>query len=221
MTASRKRLILFTRYPVPGRTKTRLISALGSRGAADLHRRLTELVLGRVLSPSGTWELEVRFQGGNKKRMAAWLGEGPAYRAQGPGDLGRKMLRAFRGAFREGVEAALLVGSDVPGLCRGIVEEAFRLLESRDVVLGPARDGGYYLVGVKAPQPFLFTQVPWGGRTVLEKTLEKARERGLSVGLLEVLADLDVPGDLEFFPEIPGLLGEGKGNRFGPPSGTK
>jgi len=200
---SRKRLILFTRYPVPGRTKTRLIPALGPECAAELHRRLTEHVLGRAVSPAGAWEVEVRFQGGNRRKMASWLGEGFIYRPQGPGDLGRRMLRAFRGAFREGAEMAALVGSDLPGLGGRIVEKAFCLLRRADLVLGPALDGGYYLVGMKAPCPGLFEGIPWGTGRVLEETLARAGRLGLPVELLEPLADVDRPEDLGSLP--PGL----------------
>ncbi len=132
--------------------------------------------------------------------MASWLGEGFIYRPQGPGDLGRKMLRAFRGAFREGSEMAALVGSDLPGLGLRIVEEAFGFLRRADLVLGPARDGGYYLVGMKAPCPGLFEGIPWGTALVLEETLARAQRLGLGVELLEPLADVDRPEDLGLVP---------------------
>ena len=132
--------------------------------------------------------------------MASWLGEGIIYRPQGPGDLGRKMLRAFRGAFREGAEMAALVGSDLPGLDGRIVEKAFCLLRRADLVLGPALDGGYYMAGMKAPCPGLFEGIPWGTDLVLDETLARGRSLGLRKELLEPLADVDRPEDLGLVP---------------------
>jgi glycosyltransferase A (GT-A) superfamily protein (DUF2064 family) len=111
-----ERLIIFTRYPEPGRAKTRLIPALGAEGAADLHRRLTErtLATARRLATLRKLTLEVRYAGGDAALMRQWLGGGLHLRAQGDGDLGARMREAFREAFEEGCYGVVLIGTDCP-----------------------------------------------------------------------------------------------------------
>ena len=213
------RLIIFTRFPEPGTTKTRLIGALGEEGAADLQRRLTERLAARVRAfvraeapETGTGgeagiDVEVRFEGGDAERMRQWLGEGAeqapfAYRPQGCGDLGERMERAFNDAFgrddpSQAAGRVVLAGSDIPDLTAEILKRAFAELESHDLVLGPAEDGGYYLIGLTRPAPGLFRDVPWGADRVLARTREIAGRLGLSVRLLETLRDVDRPEDLQ------------------------
>lgn len=193
------RLIVFTRFPEAGTAKTRLIPQLGAQGAADVQRRLTEQLTEkiRVLTDTFPLAVEVCFEGGGAGAMARWLGNGFAYRPQGGGDIGERMARAFERVFRDGGGKAVLVGSDIPGLTGDLIREAFDALESDDLVLGPARDGGYYLVGLKRTAAELFQDVPWGTERVLERTLEIAEDLGLSARRLETLRDLDRPEDLE------------------------
>lgn len=135
-----ERLILFSRYPEPGKTKTRLIPCLGAEGAAGLQRQMTEHALSRVLALARDrqLEVEVRFEGGSEAVMAAWLGPGIKFRPQGEGDLGARMERAFAGAFQTGVDRAVIIGTDCPGITSSIIRTAFDLLERFDLVLGPA-----------------------------------------------------------------------------------
>ncbi len=192
-----ERLILFTRLPAPGRAKTRLIPALGAAEAADLQRRMTEHALGwaRALARVRPLELMV-CHAGEGREVAAWLGPGVAYRAQSGPDLGARMSGALHRALAAGCARVVLMGADAPGLDRALLAHAFDLLRERDVVLGPARDGGYYLVGLSRPAPQLFDDMPWGGPAVLERTLERVRASGRSLGLLPPLCDVDRPGDL-------------------------
>ena len=219
-SAIRNRLIVFTRYPEPGESKTRLIPALGPRGAADLHRQMTE----RTLSWARRWKecfpasLEVHFSGSSEESFQKWLGPDLSYRPQPEGDLGARMHEAFRQAFREGVEKVVIVGTDCPGLNKDLTQEAFAGLEQGDVALGPAKDGGYYLVGLRRPVEELFRGIPWGTGQVLAKTLKAAQQLGLRVSLLKPLEDIDRPEDLptwEKFSSTPSLPspieGEGKG----------
>ena len=191
-------LVVLTRYPVPGRTKTRLIPALGPQGAADLHAELVEHTLCWVdrLRRDMRVRVEIAFAGGSQRVMAQWLGPQVAYRAQGAGDLGVRIREAFDGAFRAGMERVVVVGTDCPGLTDDIVHHAFEHLADHDVALGPATDGGYYLIGLSKPAPALFTGLAWGSEDVLARTLEIAEQRGLSVARLEPLDDVDRPEDL-------------------------
>ena len=200
-----QRIILFTRYPRPGQAKTRLIPALGAEGAAMLQRFMTQraaAVLRRAARGRGIG-LEVRHTGATEQEMRAWLGEAFAYRPQGGGDLGGRMNRVLGGALAEGCPQAVLVGSDLPDLRPEMLTRALDALESRDLVLGPAKDGGYYLVGLSRPAPDLFAGVDWGTDSVLDVTLARAGQAGLSYALLEELGDVDRPGDLPRWRNAP------------------
>ena len=204
-----ERLIVFTRFPDPGKTKTRLIPKLGAKGAARLQRQMTEHIIAtaaRVSNRPGL-TIEVRHEGGNAGLLQEWLGLQFSYRPQGPGDLGRRMARAFEAAFRDSKEAAVIVGSDIPGISPDIIQQAFEGLQKNDLVLGPARDGGYYLIGMKKTMPAetyprLFDGINWGTGEVLSQTLQTARESGLRFVLLESLADVDRPDDLHIWQEV-------------------
>jgi rSAM/selenodomain-associated transferase 2/rSAM/selenodomain-associated transferase 1 len=204
-----ERLIDFTRFPEPVKTKTRLIPALGAKGAARLQRQMTEHILATAAKISNRPGLttEVRHEGGNTGLMQEWLGSQFSYRPQGPGDLGRRMARAFEEAFRDSKKAAVIVGSDIPGISADIIQQAFERLQKNDLVLGPARDGGYYLIGIKNTIPAetcarLFEGINWGTGEVLSQTLHTARESGLRFVLLQSLADVDHPVDLHHWQKV-------------------
>ena len=192
------RLIIFTRYPEPGMTKTRLIPVLGPEGAADLHRRMGEhtMAWARFLQTHSPVSVEVRFAGGDENLLRQWLGPDFLYHDQGRGDLGERMARAIADSFQSGGERVVLVGTDCPGLTGVLVQRALELLKSNDLVLGPASDGGYYLIGVRRIVPQLFSEILWGTSEVLEKTLRIADKMQLRVFLLEPLDDVDRPEDL-------------------------
>lgn len=197
--ASRSRLIVFTRYPEPGRTKTRLISSLGEKGAAELHVRMTEYTLRgvREFCTRAAMSAEVRYEGGSREKMESWLGEDLVYSVQGEGDLGNRMERACHESIQAGMDRIVIVGTDCPALKTAQLTQAFSCLRKKDLVLGPARDGGYYLIGLKGPAcSDLFRGIPWGTNRVLEKTLEVAEKLNVSVKLLEPLDDVDRPEDL-------------------------
>jgi uncharacterized protein len=201
---SNNHVIVFTRYPEAGKTKTRLTPELGAEGAAELQRRMAEHAISRVreLSKIRPISIEVRYQGGDLSLMRQWLGSEILYREQEGADLGEKMLTAFVEAFRNGVERVLLMGTDCPGISAPILEKAFGELDQSDLALGPAADGGYYLIGLKTAYPELFSNVPWGTKEVLESTLEIARLRGLGAGLVDRLHDVDRPEDLHIWRSI-------------------
>ena len=201
-------LIVFTRFPEPGRTKTRMIPVLGASGAAVLQRRMTEHLMAAVrgLATRRPVSVEIRFEGGGTDRMRRWLGDEWAYRAQGQGHIGRRMDRALARCFDDGAERALLIGSDVPGIEAVLLGEAFDRLGDHDVVLGPAADGGYYLVGAGRSgydnlRGHLFRAIPWGTDRVFETTLSRLASGGASLHRLRVLRDVDRPEDLPVWRE--------------------
>lgn len=187
------KLLIFTRYPEAGRVKSRLIPALGAEGAQSLHRLMTEHTLQRLDGFAG---LEVCYDGGGERCMRKWLGNKLSYSPQGEGDLGKRLLRAFSRCFKQGEDKIVVVGTDCPGLTAFHVQEALQLLDDYDVVLGPAVDGGYYLICLGALYEELFVNISWGTSQVLQETLEKAELLGLKTILLEKLADVDRPEDL-------------------------
>ncbi len=194
----REVLIVFTRYPQLGRTKTRLIPALGPDGAAQLHDELTRHAVTAVLGSVQPRHrrLVIRHDGGSRREMRSWLGRPFDYQPQGTGDLGTRLDQAATDAFKDGASAVVMIGSDCPGLNSAVVDDAFAALERRPLVLGPATDGGYYLIGTRAPQPGLFRGIAWGTSTVFGETLAAARRAGLEAGVLPELADVDAPPDL-------------------------
>ena len=213
----RERLIIFTRYPEPGKTKTRLIPVLGEQGAAGLQRQMTEHLISksRRLSPSRTLSTEIRYEGGNETLMQNWLGPVFTYAAQREGNIGQRMGHAFEEAFQSGVEAAVIIGTDIPGITTDILKNAFEKLYHHDLVFGPARDGGYYLIGIKKAswpkaKPLLFEKIPWDTASVLSQTLAAAENMGLSHNLLQTLDDVDRPEDLAVWQQETQMASSGK-----------
>jgi rSAM/selenodomain-associated transferase 1 len=193
-----EKLIVFTRYPEPGKAKTRLIPVLGKTGAANLHRLMTQKTIARALSLQNSRRLcvEIHWAGGSQKLMQDWLGTDIIYQNQIDGDLGAKMTAAFQNSFNSGVDKAAIIGTDCPALKAEIMAEAFDKLSQHDLVLGPAKDGGYYLIGLRRSIPELFAGINWGTSEVFASTRAIAQNLDLNIAYLPTLADIDLPEDL-------------------------
>ena len=194
----KQHLIIFTRYPEPGKTKTRMIPALGEVGAADLQTQMTEYTVSQVraLQTISAITVEVRFTGGSAELMQSWLGSNFVYQSQGEGDLGKRMLRSIQNAFANDAQQVMIIGTDCPGLNDKILTSAFEKLQDYDVVLGPALDGGYYLIALSQVIPDVFFNINWGTDQVFSQTVEILRQLNLSSTYLPSLADVDRPEDL-------------------------
>ena len=191
--APESRLIVMAKYPVPGRVKTRLARALGPKAASDLFRAFILDLADRLraLPYDVTW--------------AYWPPAAP-FDALVPGarchpqrgrDLGARMVVALAAAFADGGGPVLVVGADAPHVPAASLAEAARSLRAgKELVLGPAADGGYYLIGLRRPMPSLFTEVPWGTGDVLAATRTRARALGLRTHLLPPSFDVDEVEDL-------------------------
>jgi rSAM/selenodomain-associated transferase 1 len=189
-------LAVFLKAPRPGAVKTRLIPALGPEVAAALYRALAEAVIGGTRPVSGEYERILFFTPTEARaEMEAWF-PGESFLAQEGPDLGARMSSAFDEAFGRGAERVALVGTDVPVLTRADVLSALASLEDHDLVLGPARDGGYYLIGLTRPWLALFGDIGWGTGTVFAATMERAAALGLTVRVLEERRDIDTVDDL-------------------------
>ncbi len=198
-------LTIFTRYPEPGPTKTRLISALGEQGAAELQKELTEQTVQKIdqLVKTSTVEPVICFEGGDLAGMQNWLGHERLYKPQGHGNLGEKLKKAFGDAFSAGAQRVVTIGCDCPDLNKEHIGRAFDALYLKDLVLGPATDGGYYLIGMQRPLDGLFEDIPWGTDKVFETTVSLAQQLGLSIEILQELRDVDRPEDLEYIDYHP------------------
>ncbi|MCJ8500380.1 TIGR04283 family arsenosugar biosynthesis glycosyltransferase [Desulfatitalea alkaliphila] len=192
---AQRRLILFGRYPVPGRTNTRLIPVVGPLGAAELQRQWTERAVA-VLKGSRLAPVAFVYADGTAQQVRRWLGrEGIELIPQVQGDLGQRMAAALADGLHRGASQVVLLGTDVPRMTARHLEMAFEALAGHDLVLGPARDGGYWLVGCRKAAD-VFTGIPWGTPEVLAQTMARAQAHGLSLALLPPMDDIDTPADL-------------------------
>ena len=200
-SSSRDQLIIFGRYPVPGRTKTRLIPALGPAGAADLQRRLTVNILETVRRFARPRKIgvEVCFEGDSKQKMRRWLGSGAIFSRQVSGNLGERMQAAFLDAFQRGADRVVLLGTDIPQLRTDHLEQSFDALAENDLVIGPSTDGGYWLIGLNHPVD-MFEGIKWSTDAVFGQTLALAKKQGLRVKTLSPLRDIDTAEDLKQVP---------------------
>jgi rSAM/selenodomain-associated transferase 2/rSAM/selenodomain-associated transferase 1 len=199
-----ERLIIFTRYPRPGKAKTRLIPALGAEGAATLQRQMTEHTLTQVknLDPAISVEIWFADAPSEQGQMQDWLGTEWVYRSQGEGDLGDRLITASQTAFAADMERVIIIGTDCPGLDADRLTQAFQALQDHDLVLGDATDGGYYLIGLRRSLPELFKGIDWGTSAVRQQTVAIANQLGLTVTHLPALSDIDYPEDLPVWQAV-------------------
>jgi len=184
-------LLVFVKAPRPGLVKTRLAPPLSAEESAQLYRAMVEDLFARI-RPSKEKAVWVFYHPrGSRREVSGWLGRGMRYCLQQGRGLGGRMQEAFRKAFQAGCTRAVLTGSDIPELGEDTIGRAFQCLRDRDLVLGPSRDGGYYLVGMKRLHACLFRGLSWSTGRVLDQTLALAVKQGLSVGLIEPLEDVD------------------------------
>jgi rSAM/selenodomain-associated transferase 1 len=187
-------LIVFSKNPAAGRVKSRLAASIGDEKALQIYEQLRELTeratvniaASKVICYSDFIPESDLLLTGNTE---AWLQQGS--------DLGERMHHAFLKGFTLGFTSIALIGTDCPEITPFILDLAFRKLEEHDVVLGPARDGGFYLVALKHPFPQLFLKRTWSTSKVLNDSLSIVREHRRSLGLLPALSDIDTIEDLK------------------------
>jgi rSAM/selenodomain-associated transferase 1 len=194
----RQQLVVMARWPAAGRCKSRLGSGIGPAAAARIQQRLSAHTLAVARQLGGT-ELVLAVSGLGPRGARRWGLSLGAHRAvlQGNGGLGSRMARQLARACREGAQQVLLIGTDLPLLTGADLEAAFAAFSHSPLVLGPASDGGYWLIGLRRPQASLLSGIPWGSAEVLRRTLERAAALGLEPALLAERSDLDRAMDLE------------------------
>lgn len=195
MNPARERLVVFLKAPRVGTVKTRLAEGIGAVAACEAYRHMLVTLLGNLAALRA---VELCFTPADAKvELASWLRAGWSSQPQTGGDLGERLHGAFCGHFESGAERVVIIGADCPAVRPADVVAAWHALGAHDVVLGPATDGGYWLIGLRAPQPQLFTVMPWSTAAVLAETQRRACASGLRVALLRELSDVDTLADWE------------------------
>jgi rSAM/selenodomain-associated transferase 1 len=193
-------LLVFVKYPDKGKVKSRLAKEFGEDTVLRLYEGFVLDILETIRE--GKYRIKICFHPASaREKIASWLGKSYLYMPQNGRDLGEKMKNAFTAAFSEGFEKVMLIGSDIPDLPKEIIEEAFA--SNGDAVIGPATDGGYYLIGFKRSTflPHIFEGMQWSTASVFERTMEIFRKHSYNVHVLPQWQDIDTPEDLKVFYE--------------------
>lgn len=186
--SQRNTLIVFVKNPEKGKVKTRLASVSGDDAALRIYQFLLEKTRSAAL---GVGCSRLLCYSEYVPATDNWPDTAFLKAVQSPGDLGQRMTSAFHQAFHSGAQKAIIIGSDCPELDSRLIREAFEALDNTDFVIGPARDGGYYLLGMKQFTPEIFREVPWSTATVAEDTLQIVHSLDKDYTLLPQLSDID------------------------------
>jgi hypothetical protein len=195
--SSKNCILFFVKYPVRGAVKSRLAAELDDSIALELYKYFILDMLA-TLDTCQARCLICCHPEGSQKQIEDWLGTKYHYLPQEGKDLGERMQNGFITAFSMQCENAVLIGSDIPDLPRSIVRQALRMLKKQDAVIGPAHDGGYYLIGFRHDtfRPDIFDSTKWGGNTVLRTTLTRLKKSGCRAHLLPAWSDVDTLADV-------------------------
>ncbi|WP_340199835.1 TIGR04282 family arsenosugar biosynthesis glycosyltransferase [Ascidiimonas sp. W6] len=189
---TKRALLIFTRNPVIGKVKTRLAKTVGDQTALDIYTFLLERTV-QVTTPIVASKFV--YYSEEIKKEDIWNASGYTKKLQKGAHLGIRMLNAFKEAFEDDYQSMLIIGSDMYDITPAHINDAFRQLEANDVVIGPAEDGGYYLLGLTSLIPEIFENKKWGTSTVLKDTLAQLTTK--KIHLLERLNDIDIYEDIE------------------------
>ena len=190
-------LIIFVKNPVAGKVKTRIADSLGKEKALEIYMHLLEST--RAAATGTDCNRHIFYS--DKIDMDLWDEHHFSKYVQQGETLGDRMRNAFDVVFSVGGRRVVIIGSDCPELTPGIIEAGFDILDEKDVVIGPAKDGGYYLLGMKKPHPFLFKDKEWGSDAVFEDTVADLMHNRLSYGRLPELSDVDTIYDLHLLKD--------------------
>jgi hypothetical protein len=195
-------LIMFVKKPEPGQVKSRLAAALGDREAALVYKAITESLFCAVAPPltAACCDMAIAYAPADAgEDIRTWLGPAMQLMPQSGETLGERIRNAFAQGFAQGYTSIVIIGSDCPAVTSDLIIEAVHKLDHHNAVIGPAADGGYYLIGLCRSVPELFTGIDWSTEQVLKQTIERCAAAGLRHVLLPVLRDIDRVEDLEFY----------------------
>ncbi len=193
-------LIIFIRNPEPGKVKTRLAAAVGAERALAIYRELLDLTRRAAL---GSEAEKYLWYSHFVDKADGWPESDFRKMLQQGEDLGDRMAYAFETALADH-DKAVIIGSDCPYLSPVLLDEAFELLDDSDFVIGPATDGGYYLLGMNRFAPEVFQGIEWSTDTVFRETVARIRQSGADYEVLPLLSDVDEIGDWERFKRVRG-----------------
>lgn len=194
---SNNALIIFTREPVPGSTKTRLMPYFSADQCAELHRCFLKDISREMRNAEA--DIIVAYTGGDPVFLRKVFSRNTIFIEQNGDDLGARMENAINEAFSLGYQKVILIGSDIPEIEAESIDTAFALLDDCDVVIGPTADGGYYLIGMKEAHPEAFDVKLYGVSTVFQETMDSIRNSGLAVHAADTYSDIDIPEDIAEF----------------------
>jgi uncharacterized protein len=192
--AGRPVLLVFLKYPEPGRVKTRLATEVGNEIAVGIYRQMLDRVLRTVQAVRVSMRVVGYFAGESADQFAEWTALVDDWHPQPAGDLGERLAAGFEWAHDRG-GPVLAIGTDCPDIQAFHITAAATCLETNDVIFGPASDGGYYLVGTRRHVPGFFDGVRWSSPHTLADHRARCRELGLSIALLPTLDDIDTAAD--------------------------
>lgn len=198
MKCQNELILFFLKYPEPGRVKTRLAASIGPEEAAELYGNFILDILAKLKSSS--FPFRICFHPKQKRKsLVEWLGEEYQYSLQEGNDLGERMKAAFLEAFASGYQRVILIGSDFPDFPISFLKESLDALKTHDTVVGPAVDGGYYLIGFREDTffPGIFEGMDWGTDVIFRETLSKLRDHKQRVYVLPAWEDIDTVENLE------------------------
>ncbi|MEO6949721.1 MAG: TIGR04282 family arsenosugar biosynthesis glycosyltransferase [Ginsengibacter sp.] len=191
-------LIIFVKNLIAGRVKTRLAATMGNDAAMDIYKQLLLNTHNIIRS----FEADKFVFYSDFMEDDIWKNDLFQKKLQGGNDLGERMENAFKNLFTIDYKKSIIIGTDCPEINGNILKNAFKKLDDFDVVIGPATDGGYYLLGIKKEHPFLFRDIKWSTNEVMNQTIELCKRNQLSYFLLPELSDIDEEKDLKHLKNL-------------------
>jgi rSAM/selenodomain-associated transferase 1 len=198
----KKGLIVFIKQPQKGKVKTRLAQTLGDDFALAFYKACAEhtfSVIDELNASEHT--IFIFYSGVDKRKITGWVNRDFIFKRQKGNDLGERMMNSFEEVFKHGVKNAVIIGSDIPGISLKIINSAFIALENSDIVIGPSKDGGYYLLGMKKINKNIFEGINWSSEKVFSQTMFKLEQK-FKIKVLKELIDIDTENDLDEWMKI-------------------
>ena len=190
-------VITFCKYPLEGKVKTRIAKTIGNEFAVKLYKLFAEHTFQELLKTESIFPYLFFADNNDREKIKKWAGAEFLLEPQEGDDLGERMYNAFKKVIDRGSTKTIIIGTDIPDMYSDIIRKALQALNNSDVVIGPANDGGYYLLGMKNLYKNLFSGIEWGSNSVLRMTLEKINALNLSYSILPELIDVDTEDDLK------------------------
>ncbi|MDN3204499.1 TIGR04282 family arsenosugar biosynthesis glycosyltransferase [Algoriphagus sediminis] len=189
----KRAVIIFQKIAIAGKVKTRVAKTIGDEAALDIYKKL--VLYTHDVASEITGDKIIYFSDFQLNKTQETTPDQFQVQFQSGNNLGQKMANAFAEVLAKGYEKVLLIGTDCGVLTSDLLDRGFEILDEKDLVIGPAQDGGYYLIGMKISRPEIFENIPWSSEEVLSLTVKRVESEGLTYGLLPVLSDVDTYED--------------------------